>query len=68
MADNEMYCAICQAETVFQAPPGLGGHDDDCPELLCDGCGTAIVMAPIVVWSWSRPRGTRIAPQQRRAA
>jgi hypothetical protein len=71
MADREMYCATCETEALFEVPPWLDEldeHDDDCPELICTGCGTAILMAPIVVWSFMRPRGAKVAPHQRRAA
>jgi hypothetical protein len=51
---------------VFEVPPCEDGHDD-CPELICTGCGTAVVTVPIVLRVW-RPRGSRVAPQQRRAA
>jgi hypothetical protein len=68
MADDEMYCAICRTEAVFETPPCPDGHDDECPELICTRCGTAIFMAPVVVWSFHRPGGARVAPLQRRAA
>jgi hypothetical protein len=63
-----MYCATCESETVFVAPPCLEQHEEDCPELLCTGCGTAVFVAPIELRAWLRPHGTTIAPQQRRAA
>jgi hypothetical protein len=67
MSDSEMYCAICGTDALFEAPPCPDGHDDECPELICTGCGTAIFMAPAVMWSFGRPSG-RVAPLQRRAA
>jgi hypothetical protein len=72
MEDREMYCATCRREALFDAPPCPDGHDDDCPELVCTGCGTAVLVAPIVGIAWLRPGGgpgrARVAPQQRRAA
>jgi len=68
MAHHEMYCAVCEAEVVFDAPPCPDGHDQECPELLCTGCGTAIFIAPVVLHDWSRPTGPGTTPQQRRAA
>jgi hypothetical protein len=65
---RELYCATCRTETTFEAPPCEDVHDD-CPELLCTGCGGAIVIAPVtVVRAWLRPRNGHIAPHQRRAA
>jgi hypothetical protein len=41
---------------------------DEFPELVCTGCGTAVVVAPFTLRVWLRGRGTAVAPQQRRAA
>jgi hypothetical protein len=67
MKEREMYCVTCDTDVLFEVPPCLDEHDDDCPELVCTGCGAAVLMAPVVVW-FSRPRGASVAPQQRRAA
>ena len=56
---------------LFEVPQrldGSDGSDDDCPELLCTGCDSAIFLAPVVVWSFMRPRDKKVAPRQRRAA
>ncbi|HEX5740817.1 MAG TPA: hypothetical protein VFY17_04590 [Pilimelia sp.] len=77
MADEEMYCAVCGTDRVFStvrgadrkdgAAVGEPGGDDD-PELLCRGCGTVIMIAPVVVWGLG-VRGPRwSAPHQRGAA
>ena len=66
MRDHEMHCAVCQAEMPFTAPPCDEDHEGDCPELVCEGCGSAIVVAPVTVWV--RSRGTGLVPQQRIAA
>jgi hypothetical protein len=39
---------------------------DEFPELVCTGCGTAVVVAPVAPRVW--PRGRAVAPRQRRAA
>lgn len=67
MRDRQMHCKTCQGETLFQVPPCDDAHDDDCPELICTGCGAAVLIAPITMRVWLRPPGA-IAPQQRRAA
>jgi hypothetical protein len=61
-----MNCAVCDADMPFVAPPCDEEHDGDCPELICEGCGAALVIAPVTVWLHSKGKG--IAPQQRRAA
>src|SRR4030095_8497399 len=61
-----MSCAICGVKMLFEVPPCPDGHED-CPELVCTGCGAAEVLVPITLRVWRRPRG-RVAPQQRRAA
>ena len=66
MRDHEMHCAVCQAEMPFTAPPCDEDNEGDCPELVCEGCGSAIVIAPVTVWL--RSRGTGLVPQQRSAA
>jgi len=69
--EGEVRCPGCDGEMVFEVPPGADGHDD-CPELVCTGCGAAEVLVPMVLRYWIRGAGTacgnRIAPQQRRAA
>ncbi|GAA4451149.1 hypothetical protein GCM10023170_037850 [Phytohabitans houttuyneae] len=65
---REMHCAICQAEMAFEALPAEDESADEFPELLCTGCGTAVVVAPFTLRVWLRDKGSAIAPQQRRAA
>jgi hypothetical protein len=38
---EEIYCAVCGDEMLFEQPPCADGHDD-CPEWVCVACGTAI--------------------------
>ena len=62
-----MRCTVCNGEMLFEVPPCPDGHED-CPELVCTGCGAAEVLVPVTLRVWQRrPRG-RVAPQQRRAA
>jgi hypothetical protein len=69
--EREWRCISCDGEMLFEAPPCVDGHDE-CPELVCTGCGTAEVLAPVTLRYWIRGSGTarakRIAPHQRRAA
>ena len=65
---REMHCAICQVEMPFETLPAEDETVDEFPELLCTGCGTAVVVAPFTLRVWLRGQGTGIAPQQRRAA
>ena len=64
---RDMRCPICDGEMLFEVPPCRDGHED-CPELVCTGCGAAEVLIPVTLRLWQRPRGRRVAPHQRRAA
>jgi hypothetical protein len=68
--DREMRCATCDGEMVYEVPPCKDGHDE-CPELVCTGCGAAEVLVPVTLRYWYRPHQlttARVAPLQRRAA
>ena len=68
MRERELSCSACGGEMVFEVPPCRDGHDE-CPELVCTGCGAAEVLAPVTLRYWSRVIGAnRVAPLQRRAA
>ncbi|GAA4578052.1 hypothetical protein GCM10023176_53130 [Micromonospora coerulea] len=45
MSDRELYCDTCEGVQPFEAPPCVDGHGVDCPELVCVGCGTALLIA-----------------------
>lgn len=62
-----MRCVICDRDMMFEVPPCADGHDD-CPELLCTRCGAAELLFPLALRLPHHPRGSRVAPQQRRAA
>jgi hypothetical protein len=39
---TQMFCSDCKADTLFVTPECLDGHDD-CPDLMCDTCGLAMM-------------------------
>ncbi|GAB3267435.1 hypothetical protein RMN56_20265 [Micromonospora halotolerans] len=45
MSDRELYCDSCEGVVLFEAPPCVDGHGADCPELICTGCGAAVLIA-----------------------
>ncbi|MEV0940579.1 hypothetical protein [Micromonospora wenchangensis] len=45
MSDRELYCDTCGGVQPFETPPCADGHGVDCPELLCTGCGAAVLIA-----------------------
>ncbi|MEU9825818.1 hypothetical protein [Micromonospora chersina] len=47
MSDRELYCDGCEGVVLFEAPPCVDGHDADCPELVCTGCGAAVLIATV---------------------
>ncbi|GAB1645924.1 hypothetical protein [Krasilnikovia sp. MM14-A1259] len=69
MREREMHCVTCRRAMLFEM--AAGEDADDCPELICTGCGTAEVLVPATLRVWmptSDTRSHRVAPQQRRAA
>lgn len=69
MSDRELHCDACQDVVPFEAPPCVDGHGADCPELVCTGCGAAVLIATVAVRPprlGQRRRNSR--PVQRRAA
>jgi hypothetical protein len=66
--DRELRCVVCDVEMPFETPPCIDGHAEECPELLCTRCGAAEIVAPVTIRVLLSPGGSRIAPQQRRAA
>ncbi|MEU4334050.1 hypothetical protein AB0F59_05420 [Micromonospora lupini] len=60
MSHHELYCDVCEGVAPFEAPPCVDGHGSDCPELVCTGCGTAVVIATYAVGV------TRLADRRRR--
>lgn len=62
-----MHCAVCLTEMIVDTTP-YEDLDEDMPEMVCTGCGSAIISVPLTGRVWWRPRDAKIAPQQRRAA
>ncbi|MFE9652279.1 hypothetical protein [Micromonospora sp. NPDC006431] len=69
MSDREFHCDTCEGVALFEAPPCVDGHGADCPELVCTGCGAALLIATFAFRAPrldQRRRGAR--PAHRRAA
>ncbi|MET8365707.1 MULTISPECIES: hypothetical protein [unclassified Micromonospora] len=60
MSHRDLYCDVCEGVAPFGAPPCVDGHGSDCPELICTGCGAAVVIA-----TFAAPV-TRLADRRRR--
>ena len=49
------WCGDCRDDRVFEVPPCEDGHGDDCLDLACVDCGSAVVVgimgleAPLVL-------------------
>jgi hypothetical protein len=56
----EGWCAECGG-TTFERPPCEDGHGDECPELVCAGCGMAY-------FAGSAPEPTGAEPAGRAAS
>ena len=41
--DELRHCPSCSVEQVFTSVPCVDGHED-CPERVCVGCGTALLL------------------------
>ncbi|MFG1777215.1 hypothetical protein ACGFIR_22650 [Micromonospora sp. NPDC049051] len=67
MSERELYCDTCEGVEPFEAPPCADGHGADCPELLCTGCGTAVLIGTGVL-ELARLTARRRPPVHRRAA
>ena len=65
--EEELTCSVCRTDLPFGQPPRADSHEGGCPEPVCEGCGAALVIAPVTVWLRSSRKGA-VAPQQRRAA
>lgn len=68
---RQLHCATCEADMEFEVPRCADGHGADCPELVCTGCGTAVLIAPLPVRLWTPARlarRQRVTPHRRHAA
>jgi hypothetical protein len=48
VSEREMHCDTCGDVQPFETPPCVDGHGVDCPELICTGCGAAVMIATFV--------------------
>ncbi|MET8906928.1 hypothetical protein [Micromonospora sp. NPDC004551] len=69
MSDRELYCDTCESVVPFEAPPCVDGHGAECPELICTGCGAAVLIATFAFRAprLERRRGTTRTPHRRAA-
>jgi hypothetical protein len=68
VSDREFYCDTCEGVQPFEAPPCLDGHGVDCPELVCTGCGLAVLIATFAFRAARLADRRRRPPAHRRAA
>jgi hypothetical protein len=45
----DMDCFTCGSSMPFELLECLDGHDDDCPDRVCTGCGYVVVVGPVPV-------------------
>ncbi|MER7456483.1 hypothetical protein [Micromonospora sp. NPDC126480] len=68
MSTRDLHCDVCQGVQPFEAPACVDGHGADCPELICTGCGAAVLIA---TFAFHAPRLAARRPRRpvhRRAA
>ncbi|MDG4799529.1 hypothetical protein [Micromonospora sp. WMMD980] len=68
MSDRELHCDTCQGVVLFETPFCGDGHGADCPELVCTGCGAAVLVATVTVRPSTRSRRRAPRPARRHAA
>lgn len=68
MSGRELPCDVCEGVQPFEAPPCVDDHDADCPELICTGCGAAVLIATFAFRATRLTARRRQAMPQRRAA
>jgi hypothetical protein len=39
-------CSVCAAAMPFEVAPCADGHEEDCPDRVCLGCGAVVVVGP----------------------
>jgi hypothetical protein len=49
VATIKLRCEVCAGVRVFERPPCGDEHGADCPEWACTRCGSAALVAPIVM-------------------
>ncbi|MEU8297185.1 hypothetical protein AB0C04_07865 [Micromonospora sp. NPDC048909] len=68
MSEREFHCDNCEGVQPFEAPPCADGHGADCPELVCTGCGAAVLIATFAFRATQLAGRRRRPPAHRRAA
>ncbi|MEV0003746.1 hypothetical protein AB0H28_15855 [Micromonospora sp. NPDC050980] len=68
MSDHELYCDTCEGVVLFETPFCADGHGADCPELVCTGCGAALLVATVRFRMPTRSRRRAPRPTRRHAA
>ena len=54
------WCSTCNGKQLFEQPPCEDGHGDDCLDLACVTCGSALVLG-LVGTTEGDERATRVA-------
>jgi hypothetical protein len=67
VSDRELYCDSCEGVVPFEAPPCADGHGVDCPELVCTGCGAAVLIATFTFRAPRLASRRRVTPHRRAA-
>jgi hypothetical protein len=49
MLTVDLRCIGCATDRVFEQPPCHERHEPDCPEWICTGCDTAVLVEPPAV-------------------
>ncbi|WP_432977523.1 hypothetical protein [Dactylosporangium sp. CA-233914] len=52
----ELHCDTCGRTRTFQRPPCTDHPRATCPDRACTACGSAIVVAPVILLMDRRPR------------
>ncbi|MCI4061872.1 hypothetical protein MRQ36_04530 [Micromonospora sp. R77] len=67
MSDRELYCDTCEGVQLFEVPPCVDDHGVDCPELVCTGCGAAVLIATFAFRAPRLARRSRPSTHRRAA-
>jgi hypothetical protein len=44
-----LHCDTCVKVQPHEQPPCVDGHGRECPDWVCTGCNTAVVVAPVLL-------------------
>jgi hypothetical protein len=65
VATLKLHCDVCAKVRAFEQPACVESHDGECPDWACTSCGSAIFLAPALMFR--RVRKARKAPAERAA-